>query len=461
MATAAVAEDPTDPGDAFRALAEVARNPAVADPERLFLLGRRVRVPGGTLDQTPAAWTLALRFDGDGRSLSGPGNFAIDRDGNLWVNNNYEYARNVKLGMCGSDELFKFTPTGEFTKYSGGGLSGAGYGIVLDPMSSATTDDDRVWVSNFGFAAPVPTSPSDQGCAAEDQPPHNSLSLFDAQGHPISPADGYTAGDISWPQGMAVDQHHNLWVTNCQNDTVTRYGDSDPAQASVVSAPELGGQMPFDAVDNGRAVFVSGMVDDSVQVLDYEGNHIGTVGEGDDGRFANPMGLATDDAGNVWAANSTIVLLPCDNLEVEQDYASLIQAIVENGDATRGSVSWIGPDGSFEERFFGGGTTLAWGITTDGDGNVWVGNFAGKRISAYCGADADTCPKGSRQTGAPISPDVTGFFFDGLVRTTGVAVDQSGNLWAANNWKEIPYQTNPGGHAITAFLGVAAPKSHP
>lgn len=44
--------------------------------------------PGATLD----AWTLALRFEGDGTSMDGPGNFAIDAQGTLWVGNNYEFS---------------------------------------------------------------------------------------------------------------------------------------------------------------------------------------------------------------------------------------------------------------------------------------------------------------------------------------------------------------------------------
>ncbi|GAC83888.1 hypothetical protein GP2_016_00210 [Gordonia paraffinivorans NBRC 108238] len=85
-----------------------------------------------------------------------------------------------------------------------------------------------------------------------------------------------------------------------------------------------------------------------------------------------------------------------------------------------------------------------------------MGNFAGKRVSKFCGANASTCPPGKR-TGDAISPDVTGYFFDGLTRSTGLTVDTSGNVWVTNNWKEIPLQTNPGGLQIVALVGAAAP----
>ncbi len=71
------------------------------------------------------------------------------------------------------------------------------------------------------------------------------------------------------------------------------------------------------------------------------------------------------------------------------------------------------------------------------------------------------CPPGKRRTGAAISPEKTGYGFDGLVRNTGFAVDPSGNVWLANNWKNAPIQTNPGGYQIVAYLGMAAPIKTP
>ena len=96
----------------------------------------------------------------------------------------------------------------------------------------------------------------------------------------------------------------------------------------------------------------------------------------------------------------------------------------------------------------------------DGDDNVWVSNFAEQRISQFCGVKTWKCPPGS-ETGDPISPDGTGYFFDGLVRVTAVEVDPSGNVWATNNWKLIPVQTNPGGYEVVVFVGAAEPVKTP
>ncbi|MDR5699590.1 LPXTG cell wall anchor domain-containing protein [Agromyces aerolatus] len=441
LVDAATVDGEAAPTDTLRAFASIARSPG-ADPVRVFTLTQAVSLPEElpVLDTPPAAWTIAIRFDGDGESLDGPGNFAIDHEGNIWVNNNYEYAADPHTPVCDSKELFRVSPTGEFTTFTGGGLSGVGYGIDLDPATG------NVWVSNFGFAAPAPLCPEDQ------QPPHNSLSAFTPAGVPISPDTGFTQGDVFWPQGMTFAADGSIWTANCGNDSVTVYADADPAKAWNLPFEQLGLEQPFDVVDNGRGMVISGIVNSSVVMVDYAGNPL-PESPGANPAFDNPMGLASDAHGNVWVSNSSLITLPCPT--PPGGTGPFADGDVSGLDEVLGSVALITPDGTATE-FEGGGTTVAWGISTDGDGNVWVANFAGKRLSAFCGADPSTCPAGLT-TGDAISPDVTGFFFDGLTRNTATAVDQSGNVWVTNNWLEVPIQSNPGGHQIVAFLGLATP----
>ena len=74
---------------------------------------------------------------------------------------------------------------------------------------------------------------------------------------------------------------------------------------------------------------------------------------------------------------------------------------------------------------------------------------------------AQHCPPGKR-TGDAISPD-TGYGSDALVRNTGVQIDPSGNVWLTNNWIQDAFffQTNPGGHELVVFIGLAAPIKTP
>lgn len=189
------------PSDVFAALVDIARNPGNHAAELFEFSSRPPATYVPARELPPSAWTLALRFDGDGSSMSGPGDFAIDHDGNLWVTNNYEFNADPMVPVCGSDLLLEFTPTGRYvggSPFSGGGLSGAGFGIDIDRYGD-------VWVGNFGFAAPEP------GCPADRQPAHDSVSRFTADGRPLSPdatassTGGYTQGGISYPQGTVAD----------------------------------------------------------------------------------------------------------------------------------------------------------------------------------------------------------------------------------------------------------------
>ena len=109
------------------------------------------------------------------------------------------------------------------------------------------------------------------------------------------------------------------------------------------------------------------------------------------------------------------------------------------------------------------GLRWPWGIAVDGNDNVWVANFAGKRIMQLCGVKEQNCPPGVH-TGEPFSLD-TGYISDALKRVTGIQIDTSGNVWAVNNYEEIgllpPGQENPGGHEIVVFVGLAAPVKTP
>jgi sugar lactone lactonase YvrE len=432
------------PRGTLAAVAEIARNPwhNVRRLARLARSGPMPYRPALRASTPPAAWTLALRFVGDGSSMSGPGNIAIDARGNPWVTNNYEYSRDRLKSVCGSNLLLKFTPTGRYapgSPYSGGGLSGAGFGITLDP-------DGNVWVGNFGFAAP--------GC--QDQPPHNSVSKFAPSGRALSPDAGFTGptrsiptGSISWPQGTVSDRRGNIWIANCGNHSVTRYRAGNPPGNPLAwrNFGKIGLEKPFDIAFNGRGrAFVTGNGTSNVVVLRPDGTPTARSPI-ESGGINKPLGIAADSRGNMWVANSGLIDVPCTDPDISTDSGSLT-LIERDGTVAAGSP------------FKGGGLTVPWGVAVDGNDNVWVANFAGRRLSQFCGTAPAHCPPGAR-TGDPISPRATGYRFNGLVRNTGVAIDPSGNVWLANNWKIVPIQANPGGYQMVAYVGLAAPLKTP
>ena len=433
-------------GDTLAAVVNVARYPwqNVRALFRLSLLGGGPFPPALAPGERPDAWTLALRFEGVRRTMNGPGNIAIDAQGSLWVINNYEYTRRIKGGPCAGEQLLRFTPTGRpypGSPYEGGGLNGAGFGVSFDPTG-------RLWVGNFGFAA--------RGC--DKTPPSNSVSLFGPDGRAISPGfhtvqeegrevtkGGFEQGGISWPQGTVSDREGNIWIANCGNGSVTRFPEGKPWLAENSGVGSL--NRPFDvAVDAAGTAFVTSNNENAVAVFGADGGLERKIGG--HGIF-RPMGIAVDSRGYVWVANSGKIAPPCKQGE----------KIDLSGGFVKGSVTLIQPNGQPAPRpaIEGAGLQTPWGIAVDGNDNVWVANFSGQRLSAVCGARPGLCPAGKRRTGASISPNRSGYGFDGLVRNTGVKIDPSGNVWLTNNWKRSPFQTNPGGYQIVAYLGLAAP----
>ena len=450
--------------DTLEATTNLARYPW-HNTEALFELSQRTPArfrPALPRHREPDAWTLALRFEGGGtRGLDGPGNFAIDAKGGIWVGNNYEYSRESTKPICFGRSLFRFTPTGRYypgSPYESGGTSGVGFGISIDGR-------EHVWVGNFGFEG--------KGCRKEA--PHNSVSEYLPNGQALSPdlektglalnedkelvetyKGGYEVGGISWPQATVADVNNNIWVANCGNNSVTKIPNGRPGLAvnypESLFAPQLGFDFsrPFGAAtDDEGNVYVGANGSATVVKMGQNGEVLDRFSGGG---LHRPLGLATDSRGNVWVSNSTWVVAPC-----------VGQFHPENGPTSGGSVTLIKSNGqiSSQSPYEGGGVKNAWGVAVDGDDNVWVANFSGRRLTELCGTRPENCPPGKRRTGAAISPEKSGYGFDGLTRNTGVAVDPSGNLWLANNWKNAPIQTNPGGYQIVAYLGMAAPIKTP
>ena len=143
----------TRPDTVLQAVANIAKYPwhSVA---ALFDYSLVTRVYTPTRVEAPSGWSIFLRFTGSFTSeqsrdslMNGAGAFAIDEKGFIWITTNYEPAPPLGLA-CAGDRLIKLYPWGENflgSPYTGGGLSGAGFGITLAP-------DGKVWVGNFGFA---------------------------------------------------------------------------------------------------------------------------------------------------------------------------------------------------------------------------------------------------------------------------------------------------------------------
>jgi sugar lactone lactonase YvrE len=423
----------------LQAIAGIAARPA-ANASAIFRLQKNSRAYLPRLRSAPGSWVIGITFAGNGRQFRGPGNIAFDAAGNVWTTNNYVPAGDPAL-VCPGRALLKlnpYSPGARVDMYRGGGINGAGFGIGIDPRGD-------IWVGNFGFTGTK--------CAEKEPPPSDSVSRFSPTGRPLSGPRGYRDGDFRFPQGTVSDRRGTIWIAACGSRSVVRYPGGDNTRAEVLTgAADQPMRDPFDVViDRAGNGWVTSSGTDQVFAFAPDGSQLpGSPYSG--GGLKKPLGIATDARGNQWVANSGVIPIPC------EDTAAAATPLTGSRAQPAGTITRVTADGRVS-GLSGGGLTVPWGIATDGAGNVWVANFGGRRVSHFCGASPGACPPGVR-VGAPLSPGA-GYGFDGLQRNTGINIDASGNVWVANNWKEVPVQSNPGGNGLVAFVGLAPPVAMP
>jgi hypothetical protein len=447
------------PHNTAEALANLARDPG-QNVDGIFALTLLSDLYDPPLVTMPDAWTVTVKINDSGsdepdRLISGPGNIAFDRRGYAWVTNN-----TVQGTPCSGTFNLVFKPNGQpadgtngtpRSPLTGGGVLGAGYGVTIDNHS--------VWFGNFGWGDSDHCSPTP---IPSPSPGNGSVSHFTRTGMPVSPPDAYQGGPVR-AQGMAADADGNIWISSFGNNSVFVFKHGNPHQ-SVGFDQQFGGG-PFDIAiaADGSAWVTNGLGLPPATIAKYalaDGELVQQFRHllGDQLR-----GISLDSQGNAWVASQ--------------------------GD---GFVYALGPDGAelcHSCRFNRGGIDHPWGMTVDGEDNVWVGNFGPLqpgsnftgRITKLWGVNA---PPG-HNVGDPISPR-TGYTvptagsevllhngvplygpppmppcFIPAMRCTDVNIDQAGNLWSVNNWKpDFDIDTiggNPGGDGIIIFVGLAAP----
>ncbi len=440
------------PDNTAEALANLARDPG-QNVDGIYALTLLNDLYAPPLELMPDAWTVTVKINDSGsdephRLISGPGNLAFDQRGYAWVTNN------TFQGTPNSGDFnLVFKPNGQpadgrngtpLSPLTGGGILGAGYGVTIDHHS--------VWFGNFGWGG---SNPSSEG--------NGSVSRFTVTGMPISPPDAYQGGPVR-AQGMASDAQGNIWISSVHNNSVYVFKHGNPHQ-SVFFDQHFGGR-PFDIAiaADGSAWVTNGLGPPPATIAKYALVNGELVQQFRHLLGQQLRGVSLDSQGNAWVAS-------------QGDNSNFVYA--------------LRPDSTEIGHFNGGGIDHPWGLTVDGEDNVWVGNFGPLRpgsdftgrLTKLWGVNA---PPG-HTVGDPISPS-TGYtvptagsevlLHDGvplygygdppgppcfipMMRCTEVNIDQAGNLWFINNWKPNfdidTHGGNPGGDGIIIFVGLAAP----
>jgi hypothetical protein len=469
---AATGRDGKAPTDTLAAAQSISRN-AAYKPERVFaLLETFYPVPKGKklratpfmpyLGVAPSAWIMPLKFSGGG--LAGSAKVMFDSEGNAWIGANF------LVGGQGTDALWdgnlsKFAPDGRplspmTTGFAGGGMLGPGFGTTIDA-------NDHVWV---------------------DSTSGQTISLFDKNGKPLSPPEGYNlGGKLGAMQGIIVAPNGDVWALDFGDDKVVYLPKGDPGKAKFYcqstdgkpnkdSPCKLSG--PFHlAIDQQDRIWITNAIGDTVTrfpASDPSKVEVFRTGGG------SGKGMAIDSKGNAWIANTLGTGLTLEtklrllSLKLRGASLSAIDQVVLKDLVSHpglGSVSMLRPDGSPApgSPFNPGSIWGAWAVSIDGDDHVWVSNFVPNGgITELCGARTETCPPGMK-TGDPISPR-GGYKGGGMQLLVDVSIDPAGDVWVSNNWQDPAacyakadegLSTRCGGQGFVVFYGMAKPVRSP
>ena len=429
----------------LEALASIGNNPA-KNARKLFDLAETAPAiyPAGSESISQRdSWLLYFEHFGaadESESVFfGPGNIAIDRNGDLWIANNFRPGTEDLDPPLPGNTLPRMQPNGELTggePLQGGGIYGSGFGVSIDPQG-------RVWVGNFGFGtSKIPLRGNG-----------NSVSLFSSEGEPLSPArsplvpprqpsGGFTQGDLLGVQGVTSDQEGNIWIASFRDtrknpSKIVVYPEGQPQRFDSYQHPSL--TSPFDiAIDQDGDAWVSyrsGGSNKQGGVGQYRFDKkdgiclIQTI-ESED--LNVPFGVATATDGSVWVANNG------GSPFYRSNTVSRIDPITGNLDTfSMNTKQDAGP----------------WGINLDGKNNVYVANFEELSISVLQGSMADS--RAGQKAGTALSPRGGYDFDDNIMRPTGLEVDSAGNVWITNNYNSDAQDF--GQKSVFQAIGLADP----
>nr|BFD81269.1 hypothetical protein StreXyl84_06700 [Streptomyces sp. Xyl84] len=416
MLRLATPEHGSAPADTAQAVLNLALHPRLSTAG-LHALAGRAHTFGPALTAAPAAWVLALHYAAP--EVYAPGRMAIDAKGNVWATNNWlPGTRDPSPYVTVQDPVGRPVLN---SPISGGGMKAGAWGIAIDHRGA-------VWAPSYAGGAMAKYSPA---------------------GKPLSPGTGFTEGGLNHPQGTAVDQKGNIWIANFYGlkgnpgkGNVVVYPHGDPSKAITITGGGLDHPFSLQIDGLGRA-WVSNARANGAKLLDtrdpkgHAGGSITVIGPDfrptafspvKDASLDWPLALAVDSRNNVWVP----------------DFIS-------------NSVTEISPSGKVAGVHRLPTAIAPWSIAVDGSDRVWVAGFGAPSVSVLCGADTSACPPGST-TGSVLSPP-GGYRSASIQHLTAVQLDQSGNVWVANNWSQLAPPR--GGTGLVEIVGAATPVCTP
>ena len=400
---------------------------------------------GGCPGTVPTDWTVGIKYtDSATTFLVKPLSVAVDGIGNVWVLSN-------NSGLGGLAEM---SPTGTplanpgtlDVLVSGTNTSFIFTGTSTNPRNLAIDTANNVWFTQ-------------SSSAVDTNGVHANGAVFEYMTNGNS--TGYSTGKSGY--GIAIDGSNNVFVSQQSASAVYELYEfpggnlTEPIGYPIATAtPGVAGTsgsnsfiapeyMAFDPTGN---LWMTGGVAGSTFTVELTNlASASTIVAGCGGTY--PCALTTSTSSNTYNKVSLGSITGAFSLSA--DTSSIFIA-----DATTGnSVSVVPYASPSSETNIGSTTsfTLPHYAATDGAGNVWISNTNSTPSGGTPGGSISELSS-SGAILSPITPNASvtnpGYVHTGFTNGSGIAVDPSGNVWAADS-----------GNSVFELVGAAAPTVTP
>lgn len=400
--------------------------------------------PDGRVSTLAGHAGMSGHSDGQGSDALFGGNpsaLAVDGGGNVYVAETL-YVR-------------KIAPNGMVTTLAGPG-TGAGFadlnGIAVDNAGNVYVVDGG-WLLTNKFA-PSPTfhttalirkiSPS--GVVSTVAGAESSGAFGAALGF----ADGAgTTARFRYPEGLTIDRAGNLYVADRGNQAIRKI-TPEGTVTTIAGTPGQGGSRdgPVNdarftapsaiAVDAQGVLYITDMLDHTVRRI-VPGGSVTTIagaapragsadGAGSAALFNHPTGLAHDNAGNLYVADTG-------NATIRKITGNQVTTIAGAAGQT-GAADGTGSAARFNRPL---------GVAADVLGNIFVADSSNYLVRRVTPAGMVGTYAGSGQEGYLDGPALSAQFME----PNGVAVDLSGNVYVADRSSDAIRKITPQGMAST------------
>jgi len=419
-----------------------AGNVFVADSESQTI---RKITPAGVVTTLAGSPGVTGNADGTGGAarFNFPFSLTVDDAGNIYVADFSNYA------------IRKVTPAGVVTTLAGspgnpGSVDGSGSAARFGGPRSVTSDSaGNVYVADTANATIRRITAA--GVVTTLAGSTGSGGTADGTGSAARFGKTTFGGQL----GVACDSAANVYVADTVNDEIRKI---TPAGVVTTLAGSPGGSGSTDgsaaaarflapqgvATDSSGNVYVSDTANHTIRKITAAGTvttlagSAGLAGSADGtgsaARFNKPGGLAADSGGNLYVADYN-------NSTIRKITAAGVVTTLAGSPGARALVDGTGSAARF---------SLPWGVATDGDGNVYVADYANCSIRKITPAGAVTTLAGHFEIGsADGTGSAAGFNFP-----SGLAIDGAGILYVADSGNHTIRKVTPGG-VVTTLAGSA------